>query len=396
VEIVDARRLMAAAPAGVEALVVHQRPAAGPTKLLCAAGDVGFSGQLVDPGAGGRGLDEVADVVGSADLAFANLETMLTPQAGDVLFAAPPAAARWLADAGFGLVNLANNHALDHGSDVFASTGQALGEAGVEILGLGASVAEARRLQVTDLGDLRVGWLSAARTREPQDAEAEAFFWEYDPQELRQAVEEAGNQVDVLVVSIHMGYMYVDYPHPGQRREALKLLTAGADLVLVHHAHVVQGIEVTAEGVVCHNLGNLFMDWTEGSLVGEETFEEQRSGGLFLIELDRLGVRRLAVVPTRVDDAWIVRWATGEPGRRILERLRRLSDSWDVDTAALFHQQLSERVGGHVLKTTLAQIRWGGPRALLEVLRKVRPLHVRMVLGWMVNRLRGWLASRIS
>lgn len=385
-DITEAHRLYPSIPPGVPALLAHERPPDGPTRTVCAAGDVGFSGHLA--GIGAAGLGEVADAVHAADLAFANLETTFLDEVEGVLFASPPAAAGWLAEAGFRLVHLANNHAIDHGVGVLARTLRTLVEAGIGVLGAGTSPAEARALRVLDLGGLRLGWLGAGRTHLTQKPGAEASFWEYDAREVRDAVRRARSEVDVVVVSLHMGYMYVDYPHPGQRKEALALLGDGADVVLLHHAHVVQGIEATADGVVGYNLGNLLVDYSEGVDVLAETFEAQRRGALFFLELDRRGVRRLAVVPTRLDDGWVVRWARGEEGRAALERLRRISSGWDGEAAKLYHRQMAERVAGHTVRTTLAQVRGGGLRTILSLLPRLRPRHLRLILDWLSVRLR--------
>lgn len=380
----DAHLLYPSIPPGVPALIAHERPPDGPTRTVCAAGDVGFSGHLAAIGA--ASLGEVADALSAADLAFTNLETTFLDEVEGVLFASPPAAAFWLAEAGFRLVHLANNHAIDHGAGVLARTLRTLGEAGIGVLGAATSSAEARDLRIFDLEGLRLGWLGAGRTHLTQRDGAEASFWEYDARELQEAVREARNDVDVLVVSLHMGYMYVDYPHPRQRREALALLEAGADAVLLHHAHVVQGIEATADGVVCYNLGNLLVDYSEGVNVLERTFEAQRMGALFFLEIDRRGVCRLTVVPTRLDDAWVVRWVRGEEGRTALERLRRISGGWNGEAAKLYHRQMAERVAGHTLRTTLAQVRGGGMRTLLSLLPRLRPRHLRLFLDWLALR----------
>lgn len=396
VQRIAAHRLVPEAPPGLDALVVRERCADGPVRRLCAAGDVGFSGRLAAlPANGHDPFREVAPVLRSADLAFANLETPLVDEARGRLFAAPSAAAPLLAGAGFGLLNLANNHILDHGPETLAATRRALAAAGIRTLGAGAGTKRARRPVVVDLEGLRVGWLGCARTLQRQDGAAEGF-WEYDPQELATAVAAARAAADVLVVSIHMGYMYVDYPHPRQRRKVLELLDRGADLVLLHHAHVVQGVESGAGGgLACYNLGNLLLDWEEGEVAVDQMPEEQRSGGIFLFDLDRRGVCRALVLPVRVDDGWTVRWAMAEAGRKILDRVERASD-WSRDAGALFHRQLAERATGLAFRTVARELARGRLRALLALLPRLRPHHLRMVAGWLRARLRrgsGWTSA---
>ncbi len=401
-KLVAARDLVPAAPDGLEALLVCRRAAQGAVVRICAGGDVGPAGHLI---AGGDPFREIAPVLRAADLSFANLETPLLQaveleaarrgEPGEAQFLAPAAAAELLATAGFRLLNLANNHILDAGAGGLAETRHALETCGVKVLGAGPDGAAARRLVVTGSGEPRLGWLGSARTLEPQAARGDVF-WEYDFEELADAVRAARPQVDVLIVSLHMGYMYVDYPQPEQRRQALELLAAGADLVLMHHAHVLQGLELAAGGMVCYNLGNLLLDWTLGDIPIEIMQEEQRSGGVFVFDLDRGGVCAAAVLPVRVDDGWTVRWALADQGRTILERLRRISGGWDGDAALRFQRQLADRVTGLAVKSTLLDLRRGGLKALPGLARRIKGRHLRMVAGWPAERLKRWLRARAT
>ncbi len=397
--IVAARDLVPAAPSELPALLVLERSADGATRRICVAGDVSLSGRIAkrlseDP------FREVAPVLRQADLRFANLESTLldrssSPRAGaGELFRAPATAAQVLASAGFDLLNLANNHVLDYGTEGLAATREAIRSAGLEVLGAGPDPAAARRPVVTDLGGLRLGWLGCARTLKAQEPAGESY-WEYAPGELEAAIREARAGLDVLVVSIHMGYMFVDYPHPGQRLEILALLSAGADLVVMHHAHVLQGVELAAGGgLACYNLGNFLFDWTEGEIAVAGGHEEQRRGGVFVFDLDRRGVSRALVLPTRVDDGWTVRWALGQVGRAILERLTRVSSGWQTGTAGTFHRQLADRATGLAAREAVTCLRRGGPRAVLDLARRLRGHHLRMLAGWPAQRLGRWLRRR--
>jgi poly-gamma-glutamate synthesis protein (capsule biosynthesis protein) len=60
------------------------------------------------------------------------------------------------------------------------------------------------------------------------------------------AVIQAQTDVDALIVSIHIGLMYIDYPRPQHKAMAERLMAAGADLILMHHAHVLQGVQAAS------------------------------------------------------------------------------------------------------------------------------------------------------
>lgn len=387
-------------PEDLQALVFHRRPATGPCRRLWAGGDVGFSGRLApladDPGAGP--FEEIAPALATGDLAFANLETPLVPQRreGD-LFAAPPAAARRLAAAGFGLLNLANNHIRDYGPEGLEATRRALREAGIRTLGAGDDEARAREPAVLELEDLSVAWLGCARTLQSQEAPG-ARFWELDGKTLPAAVEEAARSADLVAVSLHLGYMFIDYPHPDHRRLALDLAEAGAHLVLMHHAHVLQGVEVAPGGaVICYNLGNLLFDWTEGEVPGRLEIEHQRSGALFAFDLDAEGVACAFALPLRVADDGSLRWARGGEGEAVLERLERISRCWPLAGEGEdsprggfeeeFWRQRARRNTGQTLETLGHKLRQGELGVLWEGARRLRPHHLGMLWRWVGSRL---------
>jgi hypothetical protein len=82
----------------------------------------------------------------------------------------------------------------------------------------------------------------------------------WDEVEAANAIATAGAQADGVIVSIHWGDEYELRPGPTQRDAARAMLDAGADLVIGHHPHVVQGTEVRADGFVAYSLGNLVFD----------------------------------------------------------------------------------------------------------------------------------------
>ena len=385
-------------PPGLEALEIHRRAAEGPCLRLWAGGDLGFSG-LLRPLAAGEGagpLRAIAGILGGnggsdknggARLAFANLETPLVPGTdSEDLFAAPPQAAERLEAAGFGLLNLANNHIRDYGPEGLEATYEALGARGLRTVGAGPDEAAARAPVIFEEDALTLGFLACGRTLQSQDGGG-AKFWEYDPEELLEAARRTAPSVDVLIVSIHIGYMYVDYPHPDHRKLALELTEAGAQVVLMHHAHVLQGVEVTEGGaVICYNLGNLLFDWTEGEVPSRQEIEHQRSGALFGFDLDGRGVARAFALPVRVDDELHLQWAEGGAGASILDRLEGISDFSRGDSAEKFWQQRAQRNTGQTLETLGRKLRQGDLSALLDGVRRLRFHHLRMFLRWLLGR----------
>src|SRR6267378_7071856 len=126
----------------------RSRPPQGSVCRLIAVGDIMLSGQVARHHPAGfdatRLFGDVVALLRSGDIVFGNLETPLcegTP--GRDLFRGEPRMAGTLADAGFSVLSLANNHILDYGGDGLRQCATALRERGIVVLGAGLNREEA-------------------------------------------------------------------------------------------------------------------------------------------------------------------------------------------------------------------------------------------------------------
>jgi hypothetical protein len=224
------------------------------------------TGGLLPPDDGKDLLAEVAPVLSAADVAFGNLEGPLVDTGTSekcarskpgrcYAFRVPTRYGKHLADAGFDVLSLANNHVGDFGDAGRASTRRTLDALGVRYAGAPGEVA---RLEVRGTRVALVAFSTSAGTNDVRDLAAAARI-----------VEEAGRDADLVVVSFHGGAEGADRQHVPHGREeflgedrgdlrafARAVIAAGADLVLGHGPHVVRGMEVVAGRLVAYSLGN--------------------------------------------------------------------------------------------------------------------------------------------
>ena len=272
------------------------------TVELVTVGDVMLARGVEEAARSGRDpFAAAAAWLRSADLALGNLECTIaaegTPRPGPYRLRAPVSAAAALHDAGFDVMSLANNHSLDFGPEGLAKTISRLNKVGIVTLGAGHDIEAARMAQIVDVGDLRIAFLAFNAIPDPQDHLNDGGDWTvatWDRGPLLQAVAElkAGSgmtrTVDAIVVSAHWGYEYELRPDPSQRKWAQELLEAGADLVLGHHPHVVQGTETLNGGFVAYSQGNFLFDQEEA---------ETRQGLALRVFFDGQGLRAVQALP---------------------------------------------------------------------------------------------------
>ena len=236
-------------------------------------------------------LRQLAPYAASTDLAFANLESPLSDSPllhPGLDLRASPEAADALSAAGFSLVSLANNHALDAGAEGLAETRQALTAAG--LLSVGPDSQPVHLLR----NGLRLTWIALDDTTNPLDLSL-----------VRTAVAAAHASSNLIVVSVHWGSEWDVAASPRQRLVAGTLASAGADIVVGHHPHVLQPIEwIWGDGrgrptLVAYSLGNTLFD--------QASPPATRQGALLLVAADAAGVRRACALPFEVDPhTWTV------------------------------------------------------------------------------------------
>jgi poly-gamma-glutamate capsule biosynthesis protein CapA/YwtB (metallophosphatase superfamily) len=243
----------------------------------------------------------------TADLVVGNLECTIaaggTPRPGPYRLRAPLSSAAALREAGFDVLGVANNHALDYGPEGLAETISRLRGAGIDAIGAGPDATAASQPLIREVGGLRLAFLAFSAVPDPQDGLHDGGWGpaRWDGEGSATAITAARAQADAVIVSIHWGYEYELRPDPAQRDMAQAMLGAGADLVIGHHPHVVQGTALDFAGAteppavvrgrfVAYSLGNFVFDQQQG---------ETQQGLALRALFDAQGLRGVQALPVR-------------------------------------------------------------------------------------------------
>jgi len=259
-----------------------QREGNGSTDVVtvAAVGDTAMGVTPTLPSDPASYLDPIeGELVG--DVVFGNLEGTLTDVSEDVkcgasdpgtcfAFRAPPEYAKYLADAGFNVMNLANNHSYDFGEAGQEETIEALRGAGIKPTGLPA---EAALLTVAGEEVAFLGFAPYDYTNSLTDLET-----------ARALIREAREDAEIVVVAIHAGAEGSDALHVSGEEEiylgedrgnpeafAHMAVQAGADLVLGSGPHVLRGMEIYRGRLIAYSLGNFsgYHNFTVEGVLGE-------------------------------------------------------------------------------------------------------------------------------
>lgn len=269
--------------------------------------------------------DEIRAVVSEADLFLANLECCISDRGErwpdprkPFFFRAPPAAATLLAELGVDVVTLANNHALDYGTEALLDTVEHLHAAGIGVVGAGVDVRAARTAITVEAGGVRAAII--ALTDHPLDyaagrtspGVAYADLAAGVPDWVSTLVEDA--EADIVIVTPHWGPNMTSTPVPHVRAAAETLVGQGVTAVAGHSAHVFHGVAWRGQTCLLYDLGDFYDDYAVDPLLRNDL------GVLWTLHVD--GAQPVAVdaLPLRLDTCRTV-VATGDDARWIAQRL---------------------------------------------------------------------------
>ncbi|MBS4096084.1 MAG: CapA family protein [Sulfuricella sp.] len=276
---------------------------------LIAGGDVCLGRQM--PGyVGLHGplwpLQQLAARLHAADLAMVNLETSVTT-IGDFLdkggrrpyyYHNRPEMLDVLIEAGIQVVCTSNNHAMDYGREGLKQQCEVLDACGFAHFGAGVDEQQAAMPAYMQAGELTVAFIGIETETECMRAGvAQPGIQHAQGTDILAVVAaslaQARAHADVIIVSPHWGNNWQEAPVDEFRRLSRAFIDLGADAVLGHSAHILQGVELYAGRPIVYDMGTLLFDRVEQN--------RMRYSALFELTLTSCGVEQLEIIPVRLD-----------------------------------------------------------------------------------------------
>lgn len=256
-----------------------------------------------------------------ADLSMVNLENPLTRATSPMPnkqfnFKADPEDVKVLEAGGVDIVNLANNHTMDYQADGLKETLQTLDKAGIQYVGAGKDLTEARRPKIIDVKGQRVAYLSY--WGEEYGAEpGKAGVNSVQENRIAEDIRAIRNQVDWVIVNYHWGQELAQAPADWQVKLGHFTIDQGADVVVGHHPHVLQGAEIYRGRPIAYSLGNF--------IFGGNSNTDYDTAVLKVALKDKQ--MKVEFLPIEVKD-YQAKVAKGDRGKDILKNLTQLSASF--------------------------------------------------------------------
>ncbi|KKQ86165.1 MAG: hypothetical protein UT08_C0001G0031 [Candidatus Woesebacteria bacterium GW2011_GWB1_38_8] len=193
---------------------------------------------------------------------------------------------------GFNLINLANNHIFDYGNSSLRFTIDSLNK--IKTVGAGMDFNSAYRPTIINIHGLRIAFLSYCEAEFGcllEDSGRGGYAW-INHHKVIEIITSVKKTSDFVVIQVHAGVECIRLPLPEWRLRYKELIDWGADVVIGHHPHQVQGWELYKSKPIFYSLGNYYFDrensdakWNEGIIVS--------------LTINKKGITDLNAIPIR-------------------------------------------------------------------------------------------------
>ncbi|HEX9971317.1 MAG TPA: CapA family protein [bacterium] len=236
-----------------------------PLLSIAAVGDImvgNHTSYFIQKNGADYPFDSTRQILSQTDIAFGNLEAPFT-RTGTKFektfnFKVPPEYVSGLIGSGIDVVTLANNHMLDYGIEGLKNTLTILDSLGFAHCGAGLNLEQANKPAIIERNGLRVAFLGYSLTFPEEFWATTSHGGTSYPTEknMRASIQRCDSIADFTVVTFHWGAEGKNFPKDYQKEYAHLAIDLGADLVLGHHPHVLQGLEIYKNRLIAYSLGN--------------------------------------------------------------------------------------------------------------------------------------------
>lgn len=260
------------------------------------------------------------------DLTFANFESCIVENEIETTnaMAVPESQCHSISSSGIDVFTLANNHIRDCGDEGLLATKRVLNEQGIHTVGAGGNIDEANAPLVIDKCGKSIAFLGATDATHYKAKRTRPGVAPLNARRLLNTISRLRNKVDLIVVGIHSDLEFTNFPAPWKVKMSRHLAKAGADIVVHHHPHTLQGIEIYDNSLIAYSLGNfVFPVHGPEYMEGRNGYVDEAVFLKVLVDLERSKRKIITYepIPTFIRKDNKTRMAEGRRGELILERM---------------------------------------------------------------------------
>jgi len=284
-------------------------------------------------------------------------------------------------------LSLANNHILDWGIEGIKATQAILSDLEIKYLGAGVDEEEANRELLENVCGINLAFLSFCKSGYFSAKGKRAGAAELNVRNIVEKISELRDYVDLVIILLHWGTEFSFYPDPKQISQAHKIIDAGADAIIGHHPHVLQGWETYKDKPIFYSIGSFLYDPLSETVPSDKVLKERRTSIILRLSLNEKKIFKPEIIPTFIDEGLNLIILHGEDEAQVLRSLQEISAPIISGDSSLFYGNVLRNIGERELFTIKKLWKKNGIRFILERLPYLRFRHFRYILGYTYVRL---------
>ena len=272
--------------------------------------------------------NDVVNVMTGSDLMIANSEFTVSERGQKLsgkqyTFRANPKRLSIYYEMGIDLLTLANNHVYDFGRDAFLDMLDAFDEYKIPYIGAGRNNEEALKPYYFVINGFKFAFINATRAEKyimtPEAKEnSPGVFRCYNPTELVNLIKNTKSNSDYVITILHFGKEGSHELEKEQIDVAKKSIDAGANIVVGHHAHTLQGVEIYNDKPIIYNLGDFIFNANK-----EET-------AMFQVKINNDGDMSYYLLPALQENCY-TDFLKGNEKKKLIDKI----NSWSINAKIL-------------------------------------------------------------
>ncbi len=253
-----------------------------------------------------RPFEKIHKLTNEADIFLINLECVISSVGHfnyvggkrPFYYRANPIVINALVASGINAVMTANNHSLDYGEKALSEQKELLYSCNIANPGSGNTIEEAASACFIEIDDVIVAIISIDSENNKLKANvgkigiATGETYNEVAQILAGSIAQARQYADLIIVSPHWGANWKNTPTQERINLAHCIIDAGADLIIGHSAHILQGIEVYKNKPIIYDMGTILFD--------RISQDKMQYSAVFDFEFSKNGFTKLKVHPLRL------------------------------------------------------------------------------------------------
>lgn len=314
---------------------------------LVAVGDIMLSenrdtGKIIKKHGPDYPFLKIKDYLKQADICFGNLEGPISSrgksysnQYQHITFRNNPIIINALKNCQFDILSLANNHMHDYGDIAIYDTLKYLEKHKIQGVGAGTNLDSIRKPVIIKKKNIKIAFLAYSTMIQFQTKQAKKDkigISLFNEKKALKDVEKAKQKADVVIVSMHWGLDFTEYPLPFQMKSAKHMIDKGANLIIGHHPHTIQGIEKYRNGVIVYSLGDFIFDNPKQNTI------------ICKCRLSKKGVEKFKLITARTSNNLQIELLKFRDSITIKKRIADLSRSYRKYNKSMANQMVNKYI----------------------------------------------------